>query len=271
LRNAHPINLLLVKIMFIEKFKQIQFSPLELISAISFIGLCYCLFYKYFFYKTLGIPWFITNLSPQYIFFASLKLLIIAIANLIIGLIIGFWGSKFISERSKIGPSPILLFSMIFYFFIFTAFKSILPEYIFSFKTSDILFSYLCFNFGGYAGLFLHQITLKDYFINDNFAIFRLIFKIKLNDYKRIISIFSSFFLIIFFIIQPIYFGQTEASKILKHKELYLNKVLLKDTIKDWYLIESMGDKVLLIDRKNNIKIVEYKELDFIQTDQQIK
>ncbi|HCA5028895.1 TPA: hypothetical protein MW160_002766 [Acinetobacter baumannii] len=50
-----------------------------------------------------------------------------------------------------------------------------------------------------------------------------------------------------------------------------MNKVLLKDTIKDWYLIESMGDKVLLIDRKNNIKIVEYKELDFIQTDQQIK
>ncbi|MDO0888744.1 hypothetical protein NCW36_15555 [Acinetobacter pittii] len=65
---------------------------------------------------------------------------------------------------------------------------------------------------------------------------------------------------------QPMYFGKVEAKKILNDKEIYLSKALLKDSIKEWYLIESMGDKVLLIDKRNHIKIVEYKELDLIQT-----
>ncbi|MDR0068553.1 hypothetical protein RFX60_15005 [Acinetobacter sp. 11520] len=89
----------------------------------------------------------------------------------------------------------------------------------------------------------------------------------KFIKYRKEVIYVSSFFLIILFFMQPMFFGKSEASNILKHKETYLSKALLKDSIKDWYLIESMGDKVLLIDKKNNIKIVEYKEIDLIQTD----
>ncbi|HGH3125216.1 TPA: hypothetical protein ACJKZ5_000752, partial [Acinetobacter baumannii] len=88
--------------------------------------------------------------------------------------------------------------------------------------------------------------------------------------YKKEVIYVSSFFLIILFFMQPMYFGKVEAKKILNEKKIYLSKALLKDSIKDWYLIESMGDKVLLIDKKNNIKIVEYKEIDLIQTDKKL-
>lgn len=254
--------------MFKEKFKSLQFSILELLSLLSFIGLCYCLFYKYHFYNMLGIPWFITNLSPQFIFFASLKLIIIASIYLIFGFLVGILSIKFANRVVKVGSAPLILLSLIFYFIIFLFFQYRLPEYILSFKTADFLFSYLCLNFGTYLGAFYQQFTVKEELINEDILLYNGGLQRKFIKYKKQINFTSSIFLIILFLMQPMFFGKSEASKILKHKETYLNKAILKDSKTDWYLIESMGDKVLLIDKKNNIKIVEYKELDFIQTDQ---
>ncbi|MEB6638504.1 hypothetical protein KWD59_05855 [Acinetobacter baumannii] len=252
--------------MIIEKFKSVQFSLLELFSLFSFIGLCYCLFYKYHFYNTLGIPWFITNLSPQFIFFASLKLIIFASIYLILGSLVGYWFSIFAHKRIRAGSSPLILVSVFAYFIIFLFFQHRLPEYVLYLKISDFLFSYLCVNFGVYLGAFYHQLTLKNDVINDDILIYKRTIQGIFIKYKKETIYISSLFLLILFIMQPMYFGKSEALKIISYKEIYLSKALLKDSIKDWYLIESMGDKVLLIDKKNNIKIVEYKELDFIQT-----
>lgn len=252
--------------MFKEKFKSIQFSILELLSLLSFIGLCYCLFYKYHFYNTLGIPWFITNLSPQFIFFASLKLIILASIYLIFGFLSGILFIKFANRVLKVGSAPLILLSLIVYFIIFLFFQYRLPEYILTIKTTDFLFTYLCLNFGIYLGAFYQQFTVKEDTINEDILLYNGGIQRNFIKYKKQINYASSIFLIILFLMQPMFFGKSEASKIIKHKETYLSKAILKDSIKEWYLIESMGDKVLLIDNKNNIKIVEYKELDFIQT-----
>lgn len=252
--------------MLKEKFEQIQFSLLELFSILSFLGLCYCLFYKYQFYKILGIPWFVTNLSPQFIFFASLKLIILASIDLSIGYLTGFLLSKYSYRMLRVGFSPLILVSVILYFIIFLIFQNSLPEYIFSIKSSEFLFTYLCVNTGVFLGAFYQQLMNKEQVINENILLYSGSIQMQFIKYKKEINYASSIFLIILFLMQPMYFGKLEATKILNHKESYLGKALLKDSIKDWYLIESMGDKFLLIDTKNNIKIVEYKELDFIQT-----
>lgn len=252
--------------MFKEKFKQVQFSLLELLSIISFLGLCYCLFYKYHFYNTLGIPWFITNLSPQYVFFASLKLIIFATILLSIGYFIGFFFSKYAYKVVRVGSAPLILVSIFAYFILFLIFQNSLPEYIFSIKSSDLLVSYLFANTGVFLGAFYQQFTVNEDIVNENILLYRGSIQMQFIKYKKEVIYVSSFFLIILFFMQPMYFGKVEAKKILNEKEIYLSKALLKDSIKEWYLIESMGDKVLLIDKKNNIKIVEYKELDFIQT-----
>lgn len=252
--------------MFKEKFKKVQFSLLELLSILSFLGLCYCLFYKYHFYNTLGIPWFITNLSPQYVFFASLKLIIFATILLTIGYVMGFFISKYSFKVVRVGSAPLILISIIAYFILFLIFQNSLPEYIFTIKSSELLVSYLFLNTGVFLGAFYQQVTTNEDIVNEDILLYSGTIQMQFIKYKKEVIYASSFFLIILFFMQPMYFGKVEAKKILNDKEIYLSKALLKDSIKEWYLIESMGDKVLLIDKKNNIKIVEYKELDFIQT-----
>ncbi|HBI9040135.1 TPA: hypothetical protein JI392_RS14085 [Acinetobacter baumannii] len=119
-------------------------------------------------------------------------------------------------------------------------------------------------------GAFYQQFTVNEDIVNENILLYSGSLQMQFIKYKKEVIYVSSFFLIILFFMQPMYFGKVEAKKILNEKKIYLSKALLKDSIKDWYLIESMGDKVLLIDKKNNIKIVEYKEIDLIQTDKKL-
>ncbi len=128
----------------------------------------------------------------------------------------------------------------------------------------------MCVNTGVFLGAFYQQFTVNEDIVNENILLYSGSLQMQFIKYKKEVIYVSSFFLIILFFMQPMYFGKVEAKKILNEKEIYLSKALLKDSIKDWYLIESMGDKVLLIDKKNNIKIVEYKEIDLIQTDKKL-
>ncbi|HEE6562263.1 hypothetical protein JDA50_19760 [Acinetobacter pittii] len=252
--------------MLRDKISRIELSLIEIFSILTFIGLGYCLIYKYTFYQKLGIPGFITNLTPQFLFLTSLKLLFIGIFSIIIGILYGY----IISKIMKVFP-PLRLSShnisiptigtILVFLIPYLIFENKIPEYLMDFKTSDIFYSYfisICtslvvMNFNLYLDIKRNSLTPK--------ADFK--FKIEL-------SIILAFTVGLIYFYQPYYFGSKEAKNILYRKEETLNKILLKDTIKDWYLIESMGEKLIIIDKKNNIKIIEYKDLDFIKTERKL-
>lgn len=268
--------------MIKDKFSKIQFSLVEIISALTFIGLGNCLLYKYFFYKQLGISWFITNLTPQFLFLTSFKFLFISILGLSIGSLIGYLAGN---ERSSLIYSPpksIVIFALFSFLIVFLFFQEKIPEEIYSVKTSEAFFIYFNILCGFFSTFFYAQILSNRRFVykyylkyleKKNTEHMKNMQK-KIENKVAISQQSTTYFILLIiaalYLIQPFYFGNKEAKNIIKNKEKFLNKVLLKDTIKDWFIIESMGDKVLLIDKKNNIKIVEYKELDFIQTDKKL-
>lgn len=266
-----------------DKLSKLQLSLVEIISLLTFISLGNCLLYKFIFYKKLGISWFITNLTPQFLFLSSFKFLFISIFGLIIGCLIGY----LVGNRTPVFPflhsKPMVISSIFSLLLLFLLFQEKIPEEIYSVRTSEAFFIYFNILCGFFSTFFYAQILAnKRFFYKSYFKYIaemdterrknlqeKIDEKVSLN--QKDATYFTLFLVIAIYLIQPLYYGSFDAKKIIKNKEKYLNKALLKDTIKDWYIIETMGDKVLLIDKKNNIKIVEYKELDFIQTDELIK
>ncbi|MGO5583921.1 hypothetical protein PGK08_002860 [Acinetobacter baumannii] len=156
----------------------------------------------------------------------------------------GFFISKYSFKVVRVGSAPLILISIIAYFIVFLIFQNSLPEYIFTIKSSELLVSYLFLNTGIFLGAFYQQVTTNEDIVNEDILLYGGTIQMQFIKYKKEVIYASSFFLIILFFMQPMYFGKVEAKKILNDKEIYLSKALLKDSIKEWYLIESMGDKV---------------------------
>ncbi|WP_368678430.1 hypothetical protein [Acinetobacter lactucae] len=258
--------------MLKDKISRVELSLIEIFSILTFIGLGYCLIYKYTFYQKLGIPEFITNLTPQFLFLTSLKLLFIGIYSIIIGIIYGYIITKLMkifpplklsSHNISIPTIGTILVFLIPYLF----FENKIPEYLMDFKTSDIFYSYFITICTSLVVMnFKYYLDIKRISQNESLPKNLMITPKKVFKFKMELAIILVFTTVIIYFFQPYYFGTKEAKNILYKKEETLNKILLKETIKDWYLIESMGEKLIIIDKKNNIKIIEYKDLDFIQT-----
>ncbi|MDR9561545.1 hypothetical protein [Acinetobacter baumannii] len=244
--------------MLLEKIKNVQINLLEIVTVIFFTAIGYCLLYKYSFYNTLDIPWFITNVTPQFLFLTSLKLLFTSVIFCLIGYALGNLGNS-IKRRNRI----LIVYLILFILFVciseyYTNVKETTNFSIYSIRYSEIFY---CFYMFSCALLFtlLYKIlkneqTLKEIYIS--------------RGVKRTNStpIFFIILLGITLIIQPTFFGKREAQYIIENREIYLNKAKLKGINQNWYVIESMGDKFLLIDARNKIKIIEYKDIEYIQT-----
>lgn len=255
--------------MLNKKINHIQINLYEILIVLVFIALGYCLFYKYAFYKTLDIPWFITNITPQFLFLTSLKVIFTGIVFFILGYIIGKIG-----KNTKVRKAIFYFFATVFIIFtstlIFLFFtKNNNDLSILNLQYFDFLNAYFVSNFGYLTSLAFRQYNLKlkklnlgSTIIHKNQEIEERLLKEKLYKYLITmsgLSIFSAYCL------QPISLGANEANYLLTFKKEYMNESKIKGSNDIWYLIEVMGDKVLLINSTNKIKIIEYKDLDFIQ------
>jgi len=241
--------------MLREKLEKVQISLLELVTVLSFIALGYCLIYKYSFYKTLDISWFISNITPQFLFLTSLKLLFTTLIFCFLGYIIGNWGRNLIKRRIIMGCLTVFLVCF-FTLYYLKSDKLQNPYFeIFSLKGSELF--YYCYAF---TLSIMVNIGYKIYEKEKNNVrnIFDYIFNL---TYIGIIIMCLGVLLIL----QPMYFASKEANFILENKEKTLNKVKIKASKEEWFLIEAMGDKYLLIDKDQNFKILEYKDIDIIQ------
>lgn len=247
--------------MLREKIKNMHLSVYEFVIILAFIALGYCLLYKYSFYKTLEIPWFISNLTPQFLFLSSFKVLFFGISYFVSGYLLGILCNNFkiLNKLIYANLLLVLILSGLYLYQRYNNFFFDLPILNINFQFFFMFFLVFSlgysFKIGNFYEVYVETKTTSIYNSKPK------------NDLKKYINLTMIFLVILgAYISIPTSLGEMTAKDIINKKENHLNKVLLKDSVKDWYLIETMGDKVLIIDKMNNIKIIEYKELDFIQT-----
>lgn len=216
----------------------------ELLTVLSTLSVGYLLIYKFSFYYYLGIPWFTTSLTPSYIIFSSIGVMILSI----FGLLIGYAISNVFSSKKLV----ILLFISMFAICIFleTYFKNNYAE-IYRQLSTFVLFT-------------LYSIML--------FSL-RNVYKIRMNSSisdsskiteKKLVIFLSASISIFMYGAFPFKFGAEEAKNIIENKGDLTTIATLKDSKEKWFLIEYSNDKVLLMRSNNQFKLVEYKDLDTI-------
>ncbi|MGT2550165.1 hypothetical protein ACQCTT_06525 [Acinetobacter geminorum] len=240
-----------------ENFKlPFNISILELISLLGFLSIGYSLIYKLSFYTSLGIPWFINSLTPQLVFFSSVKFIFISFPAAMLGWYIG-------SLLRNVNQMFTMVVTLIFLGYL---------TYRTLFLSHDIthLFAYIV--------IFFHMVMLQAIFLNRKNTyklsynmifllpkILRIIYLFNKNffsmNFEKIMVIFS---FIACFVIVPLGLGPADAKKVLVYKHLLLNKVTINDKQEKWFVVDSTSEKVLIINDKNQFKIIQTNEIKVI-------
>lgn len=213
---------------------------IELLTLSFFLSVGVSLLYKHGFYSTLGISWYLNNLSPQYLFISSLKFVMPIFLSFLIGTFLAVKFSKFMNGS---------IFQMMFFLFLISSY--LLIKHI----PSLFLFSIL-------------TIFLVAFCVDSFKNIFPLISSIITDDEEPKVDVLKSFMiffliintLIIFYI--PFAYGKIEALEI-KENKIALSKAILNADKRSWLILEVNGDKALVMDEvnRNILRVVEYKEI----------
>lgn len=227
-----------------------KITLIECLTILFFISVGIAILFKLGFFHTLGLEWYIQNLSPQQIFISSISLCFISI----LGAISGFFAAKqFLSNENQMLLWCIGVVSL---GFCITYFKSYIdpdyPSYIYVFLLNFILI--LC---------------LTDH-VRDVRKLITLRTEVEVSGEKiSKIVVFSQGFIyiillliIISTVLMPYMLGKDKADQLLKNKQ-NLNQVYIKGSKDKWYIVDANGDKFILMKDSEKIiyKIVEYKEL----------
>lgn len=230
-------------------FKKISIAESMTMLFIFSIGIS--LLYKYGFYSTLGIDWYLYNLSPQQLIISSIGVIFFFILGGVIGL------STSIFKKENWLVSLILVMSV---FIIFGA-VIILKDY------QRILWGIDLNKFEYYISILMYTMVIGIFFISFN----NLEQPDDQNKFEEILEKISPtifFILASIFLVYVVYSkGVDEARAIILDDESK-KIVKLKDDSKTWGLIEVNGDKVLIIlnEKPYKYKLVEYKDIEFYST-----
>lgn len=264
---------------------------LEKWTILSFFALGYIVIYKYSFYATLGIPWYISSISPLQIVFGSIKLVFYIVVSFFISVFIILFVRALI-KNIIIGCLVRVLFCLtLLWSLLITSLKPVLSlkyEFISNFFDLTYLQPFIFFM----TLFFLIELIYicRELYVRENNTVVRELDKyrvindlglsisskslkvrhrlIDLNkitegDEKRISKIFFLAFIFLLFVGAAV--GNSEAIYIVDSKEKYLSSAKVKGGKEEWFVVDYVGDKVLLIQGENNknntFRIVEYKEI----------
>ncbi|MDM1758124.1 hypothetical protein HX127_11180 [Acinetobacter sp. 256-1] len=225
-------------------FKKLHnLSGFESISIIFFISVGISLIYKYGYYSTLGIDWYINILTPQYLFMSSFMFLVFIFLGIAIGILLGLKGTEFFN--SLWGQALSILLTL-FIFLIYKIGVEVDFRVIVSFFSMIMVF--LCID--------AYQTTSN---IHNNDSL--------LYKYVKVMRAFLLVFPLFSILCSPYFFGKKEAEILLSGKH-NLNIVSLNSDPKKWLLLEMNGDKALLVNKSNftNFKLIEYKDIKELNT-----
>ncbi|EXB28004.1 putative membrane protein [Acinetobacter baumannii 1437282] len=240
--------------MSVEKKFPFNLSPLENITLLSFIAIGFSIIYKTAYYNKIGVSWLINSLNPQLILISSIKFLF----TLSIFSMIGFFIIYRMRFNKIILVGTILIFTFTLILTVYLDFA--LPKFLlnkFNYQTkfnTAFMFSpiiaLLIGSFTGYAYTNSKEILEKT----------SLDSKTKSN-FVSYYAILTCLTLIIF----PYFIGAYEAQYRLNNIKNQ-NSVSIKNSSEQWFIVELIGDKAVLIDKsKMKTKIIEIKEIDYIK------
>lgn len=217
-------------------------SGFEVISITFFISVGISLIYKYGYYSTLGIDWYINILTPQYLFMSSFMLLAFIFLGMLIGVVLGLKCRDFISSILGQAIFVLLLLGL---FFAHILDREIDFKLMVTFLSAIMVFTVID--------------AYKTTPIQHNGS--------QLYKFINILRILLIGLPIIFILFAPYYYGKKEAEILLSGKH-NLNIVSLDSDPKKWLLLEMNGDKALLVNKSNfkNFKLIEYKDIKELNT-----
>lgn len=226
--------------------KKISIAESMTILFIFSIGIS--LLYKYGFYSTLGIDWYLYNLSPQELIISSIGIIFFFILGGVIG------ASKLFFKEEDWFIYLILLISFICIF----GFSIILKNYQSTLLGVDLnKFSY-------YMKISMYTMLLSLFCIKLN-QIDQPDNQGKFNEIVSKISPIIFFLAMFYFLIAVVYLKGVDDANLITSNHTSKKSVKLKDDSKTWVLVEISGDKVLIFsnDKSHKYKIVEYKDIEF--------
>lgn len=229
----------------------IEITFFELVSILAFAAVGYSLLYKFSFYYSLGVPWYLSTISPLSIFITSLLFLILNVIGGLLGFLIGNTVIKLDEKFNSLLISLIALSCQLILVLI------TVPSWGF-WSASSI---------SGYIDIILiHLIFLTA--IPASLITVAAILHLKGKRNFTLLKVYKlAFGLIIIYALVSYIYGNLEAQAVLKKNSL--SEVLINVENKDgkisekWYLIDFIGDKALLMknEKKKVFKVVEYKDI----------
>ncbi|MCM1957907.1 hypothetical protein NCZ17_00790 [Acinetobacter modestus] len=260
-------------------FKEIKLpfniSLMEALTLLFFVVLGYLFIYRFSYYNSLGVNWFITSISPSQIITSSFKILFSVLVGWSIYFLIFQFSNLFKRNILVIN----ILIAIIGFIWIILVF---FPEFIFIKKYIKFIeqknisyifaihYTLLIFFFRKMFDLNKSITNMSNRINKENSSLnyFDKSLKERLRKIKNMITInYSTLFLIT--VLTPFSNGIRDASLIMKNKDKNLNSVILANDKNKWLLLEISGDKVLLLQKNkykyvNVFKLVEYKEIKTI-------
>lgn len=230
------------------RISQVELKLSEVLTVLFIFSVGYGLLIKVAFYNFIGLPWLIPLLNPTVILYTTFYFLM----QFLIGAALGMYLAK--KFRADLKPNYILYFGLFLFISGIPAFFLKFDDPIFLFQPIGLLIS---LHFTLYC-------AFQTYLIESN----RISFKIHGNNTETELSawyknnpIFITFLFLVLLIMMPMYFGSIEASKVLKNTGFFFNQVVLKTDNSRWYLIENVGDKLII--KKNDQNHIVYKVVEF--------
>lgn len=265
-------------------FKEIKLpfniSLMEALTIFFFITLGYLFIYRYSYYNTLGIPWYITSITPSQVLTGSFKVFLNLFVGGMLSLIVIKLSNFFNSYKELVLLLFMSLLWVVWSVFVFggdLVFSKSLESF---FERSELSITSLL-NYSLILLMLRMVIRLNNRLgkgkaiIVDSLIIPDNIFTPKsvLDKEQRIISekiILNYISILVVVVLTPVSMANKDAVYLLENRKKALNLVILKGDKDRWFLMEMTGDKVLLIKEnqvnnvKNEYKLIEYKEVKTI-------
>lgn len=227
-------------------FKEIKLpfnmSVLELLTIAAFAAIGYSIIYKYSFYSTLRVDWYLYSLQPNYILFSSIKLIFLILVGALLG-------------GAILKPITSLIKTIIIY----------LGFYIISVIIIIFISDYWVFGIGRsnitilIMGIFLSILIKISLLIINSGEIG--------EKYKYYFILFIVVGLSFLSYSIPSLIGERDAKNLITNPKS--NLVKIKNEKGEWFLIELNVDKALIMNKKDNklFKLMEYKDIDTIRVE----
>lgn len=232
--------------IFLIKFLE-KISIAEGLTVLFIFGVGVSLIFKAGFYNTLGVDWYLNNLTAQQIFLSAVGIVVCALLGAGFGLV-----NRFIPKRYW--QVPIVLFLIFVLGSMIVKFLEIQEFQV----EATVFFTSLV------IGVALSEIN-RDV-VNENGVLLSELNWEELTFLEKISGPLIVVICICLFIYMIYDSGKDKATYLLddKYKKTY---VKTKSDNQQWILVEMNGDKVFLMSKESSpkFKIIEYKEIEFFK------